>query len=397
MSQQLISRNDDLKRLRDDGYHVDIVDNHLVIRDIPYVDSNGSVRKDGILISTLELAGDETKSPISDHVAHFIGEKPCDAAGQPLSRIIHSEGLNKLGPELTATYSFSTKPKASGAYTDYYEKMTTIATILVSQAQSIDPEVKPQTFPVVEDEREDSVFDYLDTASSRAEIVAISAKLALARVAIVGLGGSGSYILDYLAKTPIGEIHLFDGDSFDQHTAFRSPGAASKAELQVRMKKVVYYASRYAPMRRGIVPHDQDINPANIDQLAGMDFVFVAVDNNAARRMLVDYLTEATIDFIDVGMGVDKRGDSLAGQVRVTASTAKNRDFMQTVTSKADAVLEDEYATNIQVVELNALSAALAVIRWKKHVGFYQDLEGEHQSVYAIDGNQLVNDAVANG
>ena len=35
----------------------------------------------------------------------------------------------------------------------------------------------------------------------------------LPKVAIVGLGGSGSYILDLIAKTPICEIHLYDGDT----------------------------------------------------------------------------------------------------------------------------------------------------------------------------------------
>jgi hypothetical protein len=52
----------------------------------------------------------------------------------------------------------------------------------------------------------------------------------------------------------------------------------------------------------------------------------------------------------------------------------------------------DPYETNIQVVELNALNAALAVIRWKRLYGFYMDTEAEHFSTYAIDGNHIVND-----
>ncbi len=41
---------------------------------------------------------------------------------------------------------------------------------------------------------------------------------------------------------------------------------------------------------------------------------------------------------------------------------------------------------------MNALNAALAVIRWKKLCGVYADLEGEHHSGYVIDGNHIVND-----
>ena len=73
------------------------------------------------------------------------------------------------------------------------------------------------------------MFLYEDTASSRADIVTINSKLKSLRIGIVGLGGTGSYVLDFVAKTPVKEIHLFDGDTFDQHNAFRAPGAASGA------------------------------------------------------------------------------------------------------------------------------------------------------------------------
>jgi hypothetical protein len=39
-------------------------------------------------------------------------------------------------------------------------------------------------------------------------------KLELGKIAIIGLGGTGSYVLDLAAKTPVKEIHLFDGDKF---------------------------------------------------------------------------------------------------------------------------------------------------------------------------------------
>ena len=52
MSQQLINRSPDLKRLRDDGYNIEIRSNHLLIHDVPYVDSKREVQL-GILASTL--------------------------------------------------------------------------------------------------------------------------------------------------------------------------------------------------------------------------------------------------------------------------------------------------------------------------------------------------------
>ena len=52
---------------------------------------------------------------------------------------------------------------------------------------------------------------------------------------------------------------------------------------------------------------------------------------------------------------------------------------------------EGEYERNAQLAELNALNAALAVIKWKKVRGFYNDFERELNCEYVIDGNRLMN------
>jgi hypothetical protein len=43
------------------------------------------------------------------------------------------------------------------------------------------------------------------------------------------------------------------------------------------------------------------------------------------------------------------------------------------------------------VADLNALNAAMAVVKWKKIRGFYRDLERAHHSTYTTDGNMLLN------
>jgi hypothetical protein len=45
-----------------------------------------------------------------------------------------------------------------------------------------------------------------------------------------------------------------------------------------------------------------------------------------------------------------------------------------------------------RVADLNALNAAMAVIKWKKLLGFYHDFEHEHFSAYTVDGNRLSNE-----
>jgi hypothetical protein len=51
------------------------------------------------------------------------------------------------------------------------------------------------------------------------------------------------------------------------------------------------------------------------------------------------------------------------------------------------------YSTNIQVGELNALNAMLAVIRWKKMYGFYRDASKDHYTGYSIATNDIVTES----
>jgi hypothetical protein len=260
-------------------------------------------------------------------------------------------------------------------------------------AQAIDPTLTAQTFKPRRPDPDDSVFLYEDTASSRADIVAINDKLKPLRIGIVGLGGTGSYVLDFVAKTPVKEIHLFDGDTLDQHNAFRAPGAASGEELEQRLTKVAFHARTYGKMRRGIVEHPNAMRPDTLHELEGLDFVFLCMEGKG-KRPIVEKLETLGIPFVDVGMGITVKGDRLRGQIRTTTSTPTRRNHVweknRIAFMTADEV--NEYDKNIQVAELNALNAAIAVIKWKKLFGFYADDGNEHFSVFVIAGNETINE-----
>jgi hypothetical protein len=390
MSKQLISRSPDLKRLRDEGFDLEIRAGCLLVRDIPYVNSRREIRR-GILVMKLTLAGDETAPP-DDHVAYFRGEHPCDETGVEIAKIKHGSSNQTLG-DVEINHSFSAKPKPENQYPNYYEKVATYVAILEGPAQRIDATASARTFaPVAQDGEDDEPFHYLDTASSRAEIVAVSRKLRRKKIAIIGLGGTGSYVLDLVAKTPVWEIHLYDGDVFLQHNAFRSPGAPSIDELRTKPFKATYFKQIYSKMHRRIVDHPVYVEASNIGELRGFDFVFICVDKGSVRKFLVEQLEYFNIQFADVGMGVDLDGDFLGGIVRVTASTPSMRDHFRGRVSFGEAAADNVYDRNIQIADLNALNAAFAVIKWKKLFGFYRDLKREHHTQFTIDGNLLINE-----
>jgi hypothetical protein len=222
--------------------------------------------------------------------------------------------------------------------------------------------------------------------------MAVSSKLAIPSIAIVGLGGTGSYVLDLVAKTPVGVIHLFDGDAFLQHNAFRSPGAPTIEILKERRNKAEHCAQQYAPMRRFIVPHPYHIDATNVDELRAIAFAFLCLDKNQPKQVIIEALEAFGTPFVDVGMGVNLINGALQRMARITTSTPEKRCHARTRIPLTDAPGLDEYHQNIQIADLNALNAALAVIKWKKHVGFYHDMDHEHHCTYTVDGNQLLNE-----
>jgi hypothetical protein len=388
MSRSITRASADLQRLLNEGYELEIREGYLLIHHVPYVTPERRVES-GSLVSTLQLAGEETVAP-DQHEAYFVGQLPCDAEGTPLTAIINSSSHQELAPGVEVDHFLSSKPTDSGRYTDYWQKMTTYVTIISAPALAIDESVTARTYPLLTDPEEDPIFNYTDTASPRAGIAAVTERLRIGPVGIIGVGGTGAYLLDFLAKAPIAEIHLYDADRFIQHNAFRAPGAASREELAAGVQKVDYLRARYEPMRRGIVAHDEYLDDSNLDQLDDMVFVFLSLDESGAKRAIVDHLEAAGIAFIDVGMGIEVIEGELRGMVQTVISTPEARDHLRRRVSLEDPALGDDYDQNIQIAELNALNAALAVIRFKKHFGFYADVTGEGTSIYVLESNKLL-------
>jgi hypothetical protein len=392
MSQRTIDLNPELKRLRDEGFNVYMVGAYLVVDDVPYVGSDRTV-KIGRLITDLPLSGDLI-SGMGTHVVHFCGEYPCDQHGKPLVQLRHQSQNTELHPQLLVNHSFSSKPNGTNGYANYYDKIKSYVLKVSGPAKQLDPSNDARTFPPFLSAEEDSVFCYVDTASSRAGISALAARLAIPRMAIIGLGGTGSYVLDLVAKTPIGEIHLFDADIFSNHNAFRAPGAASFEELMSKPTKVKYFQEKYSKMRRHIYAHPEKLTEGNVHDLESMSFIFLCLDHGPTKRLLVQKLEEYGIPFIDVGMGLNLTSEGkLFGSLQVTTSTPEMRSHITESNRISFGEPEGEalYATNIQVAELNSINAAMAVIKWKKLMGFYADEENEHFSVFSVHGNHVVN------
>lgn len=396
MSEIQISHNPDLAKLEVEGFRLKIVQgvaDHLLIEGIPAVTADKTVAL-GTLYSPLETdANGRTTAPLASHQCWWIGQSPCDANGQVIEELISNHAEEEKGDGIRTTKAFSRVHGDKRPYADHYEKIWTYVREIWPEARLIDPSCDPRSEKPVQAvvEAQDRAFHYADMATTRAGIGAATAKLILGKVAIIGIGGTGSYILDLVAKTPVQEIHIFDGDSFELHNAFRAPGAPSKEDL-TDPRKVDWFGDIYDRMHKGITRHPYHVTADQIGELHGFNFAFVAVDDSEARKVILDGLLAAAVPFIDVGMDLGIGQDhSIRGISRFTVGTQQKHDHIQEVVS-FDPAPADQVYRNIQVADINMLNAAMAVGKWKQMCGFCADDIREHHSLYNMATHQLTKE-----
>ena len=387
MSHPLISHSPDLSRLFDEGYVLYIRDGTLIVEDIPY-GSNGVVKK-GTLVCAIE--DDTTRThPPSDHMVWWSGEEP-DASLMGLRQSPICDRQQKLIAGVEVNLRLSIKKRRDDGtwenYSDYFDKITAYADFLTRTAKSIDPCADARSGRVVQLEKTESVFMYRDGTAAVRGLARVNEKVENEVVAIVGGGGTGSYILDFVCRTPVAEIRIFDHDIVKAHNGYRYPGAMSADDVKRRRKKVDYLAEEYGRFRRRIIPFVEAVTGDLPLAISTATFVFLAIDEPREKKGIVSALLDCGIPFIHVGMGVNSRGpdgDELQALAAVTLMAPEDGWDLESAgkhISFADPEDRGVYGTDAQIVELNAMNAALAVIQWKKYRGIYATI-GEFDTAY---------------
>jgi Domain of unknown function (DUF6791)/ThiF family len=372
--QELANHNPFVQELMDECYDIDFIGGYFVIYGLPYLDQEGKLQY-GDLTSPVDLADKVIDAP-SSHQAWFRGCRPHDETGRVLGLATREHRVTITASFIT-DHSFSLKLlDESGQKRNYFsfeEKMRTYLDAITSPAMAAFPEATPLRKIERKAAEQGSPLRFPDTLSSRYHINDVSSLLRGKTVAIIGLGGTGSYILDMIARTHLEKISLFDDDKVHVHTIFRIPGFIHRA---IGKSKVEALAQQYRQWHTGIVPIRERINPDNIEQLREYNFVFVSIDDGPSRRYILQWLTENGIPFVDCGMGLNRLPGGLNGVVRITG--VDRPAFERTVNTRylpTEKRKEDEYHKQAQIAEFNALNACLAVIRFKQHFKLYDRLE----------------------
>lgn len=377
-----------IQRLVDECYEVTIDGGYLIVDRIPYVTSAREIAWGALICPYRNVDG--VPQLDNDHQCWFTGSVPHQADGTSLAGPLVSEQQPQTVAGRLVQMRFSNKPEPIGDFFDnHYKKVTHYIRKLSRHARDIDQAVSATSVGSYRRRVVPSVFQYANDAIAQGGLDAVADKLRLRRVCIVGVGGTGSYLLDALAKEEIERIDLYDHDVIEPKNPFRMPGAMSREDAYAGHYKAVWLASCYASMRTGVTGHQLRIDANNVAELAGADFVFISVDHGPSRGVIARFLVEQRIPFIDVGIGVDKRAEvtALIARARVTLVTPDSAhlvDELPTADDSAEAVYN-----NIQVLEINALNAMLAVIRFKQYLGFYVADENPDVIKYKSSWNAL--------
>ncbi len=389
MFQKLVSHNDDIRRLVEKGYAVAFDSNYLLIRDIPYLDSERQLQI-GAIVTKLEFI-DQVRVAQNDHQIFFAGSIPHNLDGTPIPNLgggATQLPLSEASTDVVVQRSFSNKPRIEGKFQDFFDKIESYVTIISGPAMAL-YDVNPYTFRAIQEVTPDPIFKFHDTLTSRAEITELSTKFNSDVIAVIGIGGTGAYVLDFLVKTPVREIRVFDLDAFHVHNAFRSPGGQEEAEFG--KKKVEVYSSRYENFRTGLSFAPKFVDASCSDDLDDVTFAFVCVDKGSSRSGIFDLLISKAIPFIDVGMGLNRKRGPLNGLLRTTYySSEEGQKIREMGLAELEDSPDDLYRTNIQIGELNALNACLAVIKFKQLRGFYFEEVPYYHLLFEIGDLKIV-------
>ena len=226
-------------------------------------------------------------------------------------------------------------------------------------------------------------FKIPNTFEARSDVGHVQDRIRGTRIAIVGLGGTGSYILDLIAKTPVAEIHLLDSDDLNWHNFMRASGAPTSEEIKAQheepLGKVSYYHTKYSSLREGIHAHaicaDSTSQFADFLSAHPIDFAFVCIDqlpdsDSPRQDAVYEALSEAGIPFIDSGVSITLDGTAVRGAITTSYYTEGSLEWKDAIPNASAQGGLPGYR-NVQLPEVNAMAASLAVMEWRRRTGQY--------------------------
>jgi molybdopterin/thiamine biosynthesis adenylyltransferase len=234
------------------------------------------------------------------------------------------------------------------------------------------------------------------------------------RVGVVGCSGTGSWVVEMLARLGVGGLVLVDPDVIERRNLNRIVNSTAE-DVAKQRPKVELLREAVISMDQGtlVEPFQQDLlNVAVVQSLAACDLLFGCVDSADGRDLLNRISTFYLVPLIDVGVRIDAGtggkaeqicgavhfmvpgGSSLLSRGVITAKQVETDGMRRHQPEQHDELMREGYVKGVAVnrpavVSLNGFIAAHAVNELLARIhGFRRDdlSEFRHQLFDLRDG-----------
>lgn len=202
-------------------------------------------------------------------------------------------------------------------------------------------------------------------------------RLSQARVAVVGAGGTGSFVAHELAHLGVGHLLLIDHDTVDVSNLNRLLGAtpADVGQPKVAIARRSVLSINPQAFCDAVVGDVVDAEVAA--KLTEVDFIFGCTDSMASRAVINQVAYQYLIPAIDMGVAIHVRGGSIAsvtGRVQMLSpglgclvcadgldGQQVRREMMSAAQRRADPYFENASVPQPAVMPLNGVVTSAAV------------------------------------
>lgn len=135
------------------------------------------------------------------------------------------------------------------------------------------------------------------------------------RVAVVGQGGIGSLLTEYLARLGVGELLLIDDDMVDETNLPRLLAARRKDIGRPKVTLGSRNAHRASPQVRVAARKARVEDPRSLAALSQCDWIFLAADSHAARHWVNAVVEAYLIPATELGVHIPVSDHGDVGQI----------------------------------------------------------------------------------
>jgi molybdopterin/thiamine biosynthesis adenylyltransferase len=203
------------------------------------------------------------------------------------------------------------------------------------------------------------------------------AQLRALRVAIVGLGGTGSIAAEQLAHLGVGSFLLIDMDSIDPTSLNRVVGTTPEDVGRPKIEIAQRMVQRINPAADVQILH-ADIRDAEIlRHLLDVDFFLICTDSHGSRAVITQFAYQYLVPGIDMGVVIHANTEGvshIAGRVQmlgpglpcllcgnVLDSEEVRRDLLTDAARAADPYIPGQGVAQPAVISINGATSSLAV------------------------------------